>query len=87
MKNTTPRPWRVSAVGEIKDDFGVTLAYLVGPGRNSEADGRLIAAAPELLEALKRCIGSLRVVSPGGDTDPDVDFASAAIAKATEAAS
>ena len=43
---------------------------------------RRAALFPELLEALKRCIGSLRTVSPGGDGDPDVEFARAAIAKA-----
>ena len=46
------------------------------------ANARLIAAAPELLEALRRCIGSLRAVSPGGDGDPDVEFARAAVSKA-----
>ena len=45
--------------------------------------GTLAAAAPDLLEALQRCVGSLRVSSPGGDGDPDVEFARAAIEKAT----
>lgn len=46
------------------------------------ANARVMAAAPDLLEALKRCVGSLRSVSPGGDGDHDVEFARAAIAKA-----
>jgi hypothetical protein len=50
-------------------------------------DARLVAAAPDLLEALERCMGALRVVSPGGDADPDVECARAAIAKAIGATS
>ncbi|NRP03264.1 hypothetical protein [Stenotrophomonas maltophilia] len=63
----TPGPWvvtphpmtnvDVSAVGVIMDDkemqYGLshTICY-----QNAEANARLIAAAPELLEALKQCI-------------------------------
>lgn len=92
----TPGPWVVTphpdthvdvfGVGEIMDDkemqyaLSHTFCY-----QNAEANARLIAAAPELLEALKDLIGWV----PGGvhfHTDAPqkaVERASAAIAKAT----
>lgn len=80
MKHT-PGPWRINDAGEVQDDFGVTLAFLVGPGRNSEADGRLMAAAPELLKALERCVAALNR-QPGAGRLAAVNGALAAIAKA-----
>ena len=54
------------------------VAHYVG-----QADARLIAAAPELLEACKRLIGSLGVMICDPDNDGDILFSRAAIAKAT----
>lgn len=46
------------------------------------ANARLIAAAPELLEACQRLIGSLGVMIGDPDNDGDIVFARAAIEKA-----
>ena len=58
----TPGPWFNTSqddtpMGEVMDqplDSGVTLHIGIS-GPNAKADARLIAAAPELLEALKAC--------------------------------
>ena len=65
----TPGPWVVSLfpnlVGAI-DDGGEreTVAETVGP--NKEANARLIAAAPELLEALTKAVAYLQANRPAG---------------------
>jgi len=48
-----------------------------------EANARLIAAAPELLDALKLCAGILRVGSHGAGTCEAYEAAFQAISKAT----
>ena len=77
MSYLTPTPWRIISIegGMVAIDGangeGVTLCV-------SPEDGRLIAAAPDLLEALKRCkFDSLNM------TLEDREFCRAAIAKAT----
>lgn len=50
------------------------------------ANARLIAAAPDLLEALNRVLASQTIKNPDPENDSDVIFARAAIAKATPAA-
>jgi hypothetical protein len=84
MKHT-PGPWRVNGrfVMALKEKTVCEVPQFgVIHGKVDAANIRLIAAAPELLEALKCCMCVLRTVSPGGDGDPDVEFARAAIAKA-----
>ena len=65
----TPGPW--TATGDLVQtadheiDIAVMIALDVGTGKGTiysrrEANARLIAAAPELLEALKRCETELR---------------------------
>ena len=87
MKHT-PGPWnRIIADGytvrhpQIYSDTGpVANATWLGDGRLDElnANARLIAAAPDLLEALKRCkFDSLNM------TLEDREFCRAAIARAT----
>jgi hypothetical protein len=51
-------------------------------GDEATANAHLIAAAPDLLEALERCVGSLGVASSAGGDHPDVVLARTAIAKA-----
>ena len=82
----TPGPWEASRDGPNRrwlvnaDDFGV--ATCDGPWRNQEADARLIAAAPELLNSLRTCL--LIVEHMSADAAPDtIKEARAAIAKAT----
>ena len=77
MRNITPTPWRIGAIesGMVAIDGanGEEVTGFVSP-----EDGRLIAAAPDLLEALKRCkFDSLNM------TIEDREFCRAAIAKAT----
>ena len=94
----TPGPWRVSRDGNIRpasrDAKGHTngyapLAKIVGDKRvttheNNAANARLMAAAPDLLEALKEIL-----TCPAGDYDASDDYenavkkANSAIAKAT----
>ena len=77
MSDFTPGPWRIGAIesGMVAIDGanGEEVTGFVFP-----EDGRLIAAAPDLLEALKRCkFDSLNM------TLEDREFCRAAIAKAT----
>ena len=77
MRNITPTPWRIGAIesGMVAIDGanGEEITGFVSP-----EDGRLIAAAPDLLAALKRCkFDSLNM------TLDDLEFCRAAIARAT----
>ena len=77
MSDFTPAPWRIGAIesGMVAIDGanGEEVTGFVFP-----EDGRLIAAAPDLLEALKRCkFDSLNM------TLEDLEFCRAAIARAT----
>ena len=77
MSDFTPGPWRIGAIesGMVAIDGanGEDVTVCVSP-----EDGRLIAAAPDLLDALKRCkFDSLNM------TLEDREFCRAAISKAT----
>ena len=77
MSDFTPGPWRIGAIesGMVAIDGanGEEVTGFVSP-----EDGHLIAAAPDLLDALKRCkFDSLNM------TLEDREFCRAAIAKAT----
>jgi hypothetical protein len=76
MSAYTPGPWRVGEreAGTILNERG-TVIYR-GLPQFSDADARLIAAAPELLEALK---WAATVIRPGSDLRAAMD---AAITKA-----
>lgn len=66
----TPGPWRVRGKtfnlqiaivgpsGELSD----SIAYAWGQNDEAEANARLIAAAPELLEALESAVGAMQVL-------------------------
>lgn len=78
----TPGPWSVGN-GSRVTGFTVKIAtdelLVGGRGLTSEANARLIAAAPELLEALQRLVDVVDPESTGWNE------AVAAIAKATGA--
>ncbi|MBW8463527.1 hypothetical protein [Acidovorax sp.] len=84
---STPGPWRAKQLGSYSqpgwvilwpDKGGTHMRRLDYQGNFTEQDARLIAAAPELLEALVHC---------STDEGPEQEWlnkARAAIAKATE---
>lgn len=82
MSGHTPGPWTVERDGPNRrwlvngDDFAV--ATCDGAIRRQEADARLIAAAPDLLNALRDMLDGT-----GDITAERVGRARAAIAKAT----
>jgi hypothetical protein len=93
----TPGPWRVKGSGRglilrifsgDHDDIDTEIATVFRSGSvayDYEANARLIAAAPELLDACKRLLtfNEELAVDVGVSTHyPSADFARAAIAKA-----
>ncbi len=94
MREHTPGPWKRSTKGRGNDIF-TKSTFRVGPiattfarndSREQEANACLIAAAPELLEALKLLQDAWDVMMEYG-TEPDegleiFEAADAAIAKA-----
>lgn len=95
MSAHTAGPWRFMLISEkswnvgVYDNTGSTIATIKVPSKFSaprhDANARLIAAAPELLEALERSLNWL-CSYPGEGAMNAYDQARAAIAKATEAA-
>ena len=58
MSKHTPGPWKVSSSGnDIENAYGAGVCALYAD-ESSEANARLIAAAPELLEALERLVAA-----------------------------
>jgi hypothetical protein len=90
MSNTkhTPGPWMVDRPGTLfhirtMDEINGTVATCDPcdfATQEQLANARLIAAAPELLEALRELVESVAISDPGVY---DLDAARAAIAKAT----
>jgi len=60
MKNTqkhTPGPWSVATYGCSPDFFAIKIgSFSLATKIPNEQDARLIAAAPDLLVALKQCV-------------------------------
>lgn len=85
----TSGPWRadVSFVNGPRD-YGYDAAtgefssIAQAFGRDAEANARLIAAAPDLLEALRLLVGMVRASASSYTEHPDFHLALAAIAKA-----
>jgi hypothetical protein len=89
MSKHTKGPWQCHRNHHYwqfgTDEFqlgDVCATQFTDPGAE-EANARLIAAAPELLEACLRLVGSLGVMIGDPDNDGDIVFVRAAIAKAT----
>jgi len=84
VSKNTPGPWEHEGDGVIVDAAGKQLA-MVSPHLR-EANARLIAAAPELLEACRAALYG--VVDRGGpdglDKEEVADYLRAAITKAEE---
>jgi hypothetical protein len=80
----TPGPWTICQVGRIIEvcSGNLIVARIPVGSMNSEANARLIPAAPELLEALKGLVHEIET-DGGIDTSdwPILDAAQAAIAK------
>ena len=98
MSKHTPGPWQTIEVGEfttklvVADSQGVSVLTVVDEEGTkfgavySEADADLIAAAPEMLEALRKAVVLLAGVcvhSPEWEPHKTYYAVSAAIAKAT----
>lgn len=92
MEKHTPGPWIAKRSGNCSPSFGVVIEsgeLLVGGARLSEceANAHLIAAAPDLLSALKSCLSAIdqnAYLAPRGSSlDEAFIKARAAIAKAT----
>jgi hypothetical protein len=61
MKTHTPGPWAISGVGHsigIAPDNGKSdgIAHVFGCGPQAQADAKLVAACPDLLDALDSCL-------------------------------
>lgn len=74
MSDHTQAPWTISPVRTVDGEYMV----VGGPGKEfgliaavtEEADARLIAAAPDLLDALKQCAEYLGSIPAGGTREP-----------------
>ncbi|HGP1135696.1 TPA: hypothetical protein ACLF0I_003535 [Pseudomonas aeruginosa] len=91
MRKHTPGPWEIERysdgliqiVGDVRivsDDEENVTTVVEAVARGDEANARLIAAAPELLEALQVCIQQITALCSADDVP---DQARAEIAKAT----
>lgn len=77
----TPGPWKVGGKKTISRDHPDKSMQVIVARADSPDTARLIAAAPELLEAAR---GLLRLLNPTpGHPDETIAAARAAIAKAT----
>jgi hypothetical protein len=90
----TPGPWTVDEIdvgrtahilGGVSNFCAEIVATVALEGQESQANARLIAAAPDLLEALRRALWCLDHEQYDQD-DPYYGAINAAIAKATGAA-
>ncbi len=80
MKHT-PGPWYCGDFGVVTADRGDNRAMICRVmGARREADAKLIAAAPTLLEALKVC--QVRLFLHEGSETPEYKMAAEAIKKA-----
>jgi len=69
MTQHTPGPWRVDydhrldGADQVVDASGRTVAFIATPKNDHETDARLIAAAPQMLEALREMVADIARIS------------------------
>ena len=86
MSKHTPGPWWIAGTATIRAGQDAWIASI--KWRNREANARLIAAAPEMLAALRKAITYVELCCDETDGEEaaeakhDLDGARAAIAKA-----
>jgi hypothetical protein len=88
MSKHTPGPWTIQSEESALDYQMEHWIQAEGEDLcvvNSEADARLIAAAPDLLQVMKEFKSALDLQDPNFDADTWLDRVDAAIAKATGA--
>ena len=93
MRQHTPGPWHVNELGNVADKTRIVIGVIATTfeSYSGEANARLIAAAPDLLEALEWCADTLAVFVDDGSAAPDsvvgknLTTARAAIARAEAA--
>ena len=88
MAEHTKGPWRVDGPNGYINQIGIgpSIGAAYGAGEEVKANARLIAAAPDLLEALENLHANIaeyaRINNLGGFDNQDMQQARAAIAKA-----
>jgi hypothetical protein len=85
MSAHTPGPWSATEDGNVIQDSDGALIAIIPEDPAGKRDGRLIAAAPEMLEALKAMTHGLPDLLDSigyADEEGMVEKALAAIAKA-----
>lgn len=83
MSGHTPGPWKLQKHGSMGQ--GVVMYFVndtTSIGTSNEADAKLIASAPDLLDALTRIVAAMDDHN-GDEIVPAVRAAKIAIAKAT----
>ncbi|MBH9442481.1 hypothetical protein ACTMQP_12600 [Pseudomonas aeruginosa] len=92
MSKHTPGPWGQDKWGSLQTEGGQDVLLrgitTISAGSDeriaeAEANTRLIAAAPELLEALRACVSRITDEVADAEFLDEVEQARAAIAKAT----
>jgi hypothetical protein len=80
----TPGPWRKGLCGDIVTEDGRIIAQIFWPRSAAHANARLVAAAPDLLEALEKTLFPLKTAALRGSHGAENAFirAEKAIAKA-----
>lgn len=87
MKHS-PGPWTAISTdrGVLIDSPPAMIAKVPFTGEQAEADGRLIAAAPDLLDACQQIVSAFDALEPANAARNEplqINAARAAIAKAT----
>lgn len=89
--NHTPAPWSADAAGLITagpNRLHIAQAATTGMGHAADANARLMAAAPQMLDALALALAAMERTARQYNTDPAADtecrIIRAAITKALE---